>query len=79
MLGHCQCNPGFSGDDCSDSEFHLLQLLLRNFVLFLLFIFLETSPYDIGTLQIYIYIYIYTSIFAYSYRSLTFLLFFFCF
>lgn len=21
MLGHCQCNPGFSGDDCSDSKY----------------------------------------------------------
>lgn len=20
LLGHCQCNPGFGGDDCSDSK-----------------------------------------------------------
>lgn len=21
LLGHCQCNPGYGGDDCSESEF----------------------------------------------------------
>lgn len=21
LLGHCQCNPGFGGDDCSESKF----------------------------------------------------------
>lgn len=23
LMGHCQCNPGFGGDDCSESEFVL--------------------------------------------------------
>ena len=22
LLGHCQCNPGFGGDDCSESMFY---------------------------------------------------------
>ena len=22
LLGHCQCNPGFGGDDCSESEYY---------------------------------------------------------
>ena len=21
LLGHCQCNPGFGGEDCADSEY----------------------------------------------------------
>lgn len=21
IMGHCQCNPGFGGEDCSDSKF----------------------------------------------------------
>lgn len=24
LMGHCQCNPGFGGDDCSESKFSLL-------------------------------------------------------
>lgn len=32
LLGHCQCNPGFGGDDCSESKFELSILNLLNFV-----------------------------------------------
>lgn len=41
QVGHCKCNPGFGGDDCSESKFHpsafmpdgvrLLTRYLRNF------------------------------------------------
>lgn len=24
LLGHCQCNPGFGGDDCSESKLNQL-------------------------------------------------------
>lgn len=23
LLGHCQCNPGFGGDDCSESKLRI--------------------------------------------------------
>lgn len=28
LMGHCQCNPGFGGDDCSESKcnFHYIKL-----------------------------------------------------
>lgn len=28
LLGHCQCNPGFGGDDCSESTYiiHILYI-----------------------------------------------------
>lgn len=27
LMGHCQCNPGFGGDDCSESKSLFLSLL----------------------------------------------------
>lgn len=28
LMGHCQCNPGFGGDDCSESKY--IFTILRN-------------------------------------------------
>lgn len=28
LLGHCQCNPGFGGDDCSESKLKMKSLSL---------------------------------------------------
>lgn len=25
LLGHCQCNPGFGGDDCSESKYQYIK------------------------------------------------------
>jgi hypothetical protein len=35
LLGHCQCNPGFGGDDCSESMFRIIfiSLFLNSFSL----------------------------------------------
>lgn len=27
LMGHCQCQPGFGGDDCSKSKFRLVDVL----------------------------------------------------
>lgn len=32
LLGHCQCNPGFGGDDCSESKFFSLYFIFRVFL-----------------------------------------------
>jgi teneurin len=29
LLGHCQCNPGFGGDDCSESEYFFKLLIFK--------------------------------------------------
>ena len=35
LLGHCQCNPGFGGDDCSESNaINCLNKLIRVIFLF---------------------------------------------
>lgn len=33
LMGHCQCNPGFGGDDCSESEFPFPSPLIKKFCL----------------------------------------------
>nr|CAI5817121.1 unnamed protein product [Callosobruchus analis] len=29
LMGHCQCNPGFGGDDCSDSKLYLNESVIH--------------------------------------------------
>lgn len=30
LMGHCQCNPGFGGDDCSESKcYHLIIIIFK--------------------------------------------------
>lgn len=33
LMGHCQCNPGFGGDDCSESKLFPLANIPSSFVL----------------------------------------------
>lgn len=33
LLGHCQCNPGFGGDDCSESKCLSVTYSIRNVIL----------------------------------------------
>lgn len=30
LMGHCQCNPGFGGDDCSESKWNHYYLFSRS-------------------------------------------------
>jgi hypothetical protein len=45
LLGHCQCNPGFGGDDCSKSMFTILYVCMLHFALILSHVNLETAAH----------------------------------
>lgn len=45
MLGHCQCNPGFSGDDCSDSKWtNSIHLLRFRFIHYDYYVYFFRTP-----------------------------------
>lgn len=35
LLGHCQCNPGFGGDDCSESKLKFIFIFIENACIFI--------------------------------------------
>lgn len=41
LLGHCQCNPGFGGDDCSESKCYLTII----YIIYPLYIYLYIHRY----------------------------------